>query len=829
MRHSLHTGIIVNILFASLLLVSSCKSLRIKLKDEKPILYKTIINGNKNITIDELEGFRKQIPNRNVLGTTPYITFYKLGKLMFKPEKYDKKIAETDSIYNEKISNLPEYSNKITKLEEDKKKKIEKLEKKKKEGNWLMATAGEPPVYYDSSLTNLTVQQMSYYLRSKGYFNSSVSHQTTEIANRVFSTYTVEENEPYRFGIAKVESADNEIRTLVENSLEQSAIVFNERYDVDMITAERDRIDKLLRNNGYFNFNKQFINFDVDTNVGNRLVNVFIIISNPATDEKHFRYRIGNIYFTTDASLNFPNYSRDTVLYNDINYIGYNFKDIQKNNGKYYRQNLLYYRFSSKVLGRRIELAKNNYYSYEKSVNTQQQLANIEMFKFININYLPSTDSTNKTIDIFIRSTPFQKFQLTDEWGVSVSQLLPGPFGKLTFRARNPFRTCEVFDISLYGSIEGQASYLTTNNVYSSKFFGVNTSLIFPRVISPLGIADQMRLMKKYNAKTRVSFGLNYENRPEYTMRKIETSFRYLLQKGRYSLITISPLELSINDPLRISNRQDSLLQNLLINGNTLIYSFRRAIVSDMSVSYSYNSSELGKNKLARYFKISFESGGTSLNLLNKTFLARNDSLFGMLYFRYLRAQTDYRQYIPIRKYSTVAFRISAGAAYSYDRIKRLPFDKFFFSGGSNSIRGWVPQRIGPGAYSSPSKNTKEDPIQPGEMQLEANIEYRFKLVGVLRGALFADAGNVWMINMDQARPGSQFKITEFYKQIAVGSGFGLRFDFSFLIIRLDYGLKIVDPSYSEGKRFIYDNIVINNYKDFSRFGFLYFGIGYPF
>jgi outer membrane protein insertion porin family len=816
------------ILFVTILFASGCKSLKLKLNDENPILYKTIINGNKNISTAELEEYRKQIPNRNFLGTTPYITFYKLGKLYFKPEKFDRKIEKTTVKYESKLSNLKD-SVEIIKLTENYRKKVDKYTTHKKEGNWLMRSVGEAPVYYDSLLTRESARQMRAFLKSNGYYNSKVNFNTTRIANRTFLTYSIDEGKPYRINNVEYQTSDKTILKYLLNDSKNGFLKKNDIYTENNISLERDRIDKLLKNNGYFNFNKQYILFEIDTNLNNNTLNVYTIINNPDENNQHQQFIINNVYFTTDASLNFPNYERDTLQDAGINFIGYNFQTAKKLNRSYYRHHLIYYKFSPKLLNRRIEIAPKEFYSLEKSVNTQRQLANLDMFKFININYINVSDTTNK-LDVYIRSNPFPKYQLSDELGISVSQQLPGPFGNISFKARNTLHQNEIFDFNLFGSIEGQASFLEADNVYRTQVLGVSSGLTFPKVFTPLNLLDQTKLMRKFNARTRIGIGYNYVNRPEYSRNILDISARYFFQKGKYSTFTFSPLDINIINS-HLQPEFNSFLESLSERGNNLNLSFRPSFVTSMSGSYTYNTSEMGKNKYARYFRIFFESGGTSLNLLNKTFFAENDSLFGLLYFRFIKAQVDYRHYIPIKKYQTMAFRINLGAVLPYDKVKRLPYEKYFFTGGSNSIRAWRPRRLGPGAFTPQLTENGEFDYrfeQPGEIVIEASAEYRFKIINFIRGALFVDAGNIWMLNEDETRPGSKFYWNKFHHEIAVGTGFGLRFDFSFLVIRLDLGVKVYDPALPLKDRLIIDNIR-PSYDNLRQKGVINIGIGYPF
>ena len=229
---------------------------------------------------------------------------------------------------------------------------------------------------------------------------------------------------------------------------------------------------------------------------------------------------------------------------------------------------------------------------------------------------------------------------------------------------------------------------------------------------------------------------------------------------------------------------------------------------------------------------MSLESGGTTLNFIQKDIFNESNKIFGLDYYQFLRGLTDFRYYIPTKNNNILATRASIGVAKPIGGTEVLPYEKYFFTGGSYSNRAWLPRRLGPGSYTPLNSSDEFDEEykleQPGEILFEANIEYRFRIKGVLDGAVFTDICNVWTIN-DDSREGSLFKTNTFYKTIAVGSGFGFRFDFSFLILRLDVGTKVYDPALDEGKRFIpEDNSIVEMALD-KRLTILNLGIGYPF
>ncbi|TAE02590.1 MAG: hypothetical protein EAZ97_02450, partial [Bacteroidetes bacterium] len=335
--------------------------------------------------------------------------------------------------------------------------------------------------------------------------------------------------------------------------------------------------------------------------------------------------------------------------------------------------------------------------------------------------------------------------------------------------------------------------------------------------------------------RTKIGAGTVYIQRPEYTRFTLQSSFGYDWTNHKQSNFSVGLLNLMLVNTPSINQRFQSYLVDLYFSGNkTLLQSFNRSIVTNTSLAYTYHQT-INKNDV--FLQINAEAGGTYLTLLNMLdngFLNRNSTLNGLNYYRYVRLQAEGRYYIATSKDSKLALRAMIGIAKSIGKNpdgteSSLPYEKFFFSGGSNSIRAWRPRRLGPGTSAIIGDDGQPDYRfeQPGEMIIEANVEYRTKLFGFVHGALFVDAGNVWMLR-DDGRYGSQFDMQTFLGQFAVGAGFGLRFDFSLLIMRFDLATKVFDPVRPEGQRFVLSRTSFSDFIQLKQSVFN-IGIGYPF
>ncbi|MFL5728522.1 MAG: BamA/TamA family outer membrane protein, partial [Cytophagaceae bacterium] len=450
--------------------------------------------------------------------------------------------------------------------------------------------------------------------------------------------------------------------------------------------------------------------------------------------------------------------------------------------------------------------------------------------KFININFEKNkNDTIPNSLTAFIHSSPLKKYQITDEFGLNVSQgFIPGPFGNITFKERNTFKGFEILEVNLRYSITGQSAVSDPGHVLQTKEYGINTSLTFPQFFFPTRIRYRFY---DYNPKTKIISGYTIVNRPEYTRSNLRAALNYNWNPNPKTLYTFSPIDLTIINTIRKTEAFQAYLESLQAKGNNLINSFRKSFVSNINLSYVFNNSEFGSNKKSRYIRLYGESGGTTLNLLDKILLNHHDSLFKLKAFRYIKLNAEFRFYFPVSKHNTFAVRFDFGYANAYSGTHTLPYEKYFFAGGANSNRAWKPRRLGPGTYADTSETGQiiYKFEKPGDILFENNYEFRHKIIDFLNGAAFIDMGNVWTLREDPARPGAQFHTRNFLSQIAVGAGYGFRLDFSFLILRFDIGVKMWDPAQEAGKKFVARNLSLRHPFGAPEQAVFNIGIGYPF
>ncbi|NOT76663.1 MAG: BamA/TamA family outer membrane protein [Cyclobacteriaceae bacterium] len=825
------------------LVISGCVGTKYLEKDQK-LLDKQSIKVPKGFDKEGLnDDFYVQKANRRFLGL-PINTLtwmYYLGLRRFnketswfiqskndfvrkkekKEKKFDRKIAATDN------------DQKKINLQFRKQQKIEALNFKIENGNLPMQW-GEKVSVYDSANVTATVDKINIYLFNEGYFLGSTKPEIIEKKRKVKVKYIVTPGQPFLYDTIFYRIADTAVMQLVRRYEPLSKLKIGDRYEQKKISEERDRIDLMLKDHGYYDFSKQYIDFQIDTAFRRRnAIALQMAISDPVNHAHHKVFRIDSVNFTTDASVkNKSGVKRTSTYYHDIKY------------------NYFLDQYNKKILTNRVFIHRDSLYSRTNTFSTQRQLANLDIFKFVNINY----DTSGGKFIANIFTSPLDRYSWTNEAGVTVTQGFPGPYYSLSFKKRNIFHGLEIFELNGRFGFEGVASATEIGNVYKSTEANINTSVTFPQFLFPLGKAAEG--FGKYNPKTRLLAGYTYTDRPEYQRSNVTISGTYTWEsKNRTRQYSLTLVNLQIIQSTTDSAFNATLLNLQATQGNNLINSFKPSLVSSTIFAMTWNPNNYGNNDRSSYFmQVKAESGGTLFNFYTPTYATDR----GLQTYKYLRLGLDYRRKKIIDRNTSVAFRLNTGVSYSYGGNNALPYEKYFFIGGSNSVRAWRPRRLGIGSFPP---NLSTDPIsnglfdyryeKPGEILLEGSIEWRKHLFGFVNGAIFIDAGNVWSFQQAttpatsettaswSSQGNTKFYFDKFYNEIAVGTGFGLRFDFNFLVLRVDVGMKAWDPSRPEGERFVLDRISFSqpyavrnadgSYSNYKEPVIWNVGIGYPF
>jgi outer membrane protein insertion porin family len=806
------------------LLLTGCLGTQ-HLKENQKRLIQQGIKAPVYINEEALRDLYAQRPNRRFLGLPFYhlVAMYYWGENHYDREKYVKKKEAIEKKFDAKIAQTTS-QRKINNYQFRKQKKIDRLNSFIENGNQRMQW-GEQIAVFDTALVDITIKRFKNYLFSEGYFQNKVTTKVTTIGKIVSLSYHIETGAPYFIDTLIYRIGDSAVYKIIRKADNESFIKVHERYREDNISKERERFDLLLKDNGYYDFSRQYVDFPMDTAMrGDKRIAVMIEILDPAKRGYHKKFTLDSVKFITDGGEVNPGFQRHVRTYRDVQY--------------YYYQN----NYNLKILSQRVFLTPDNLFSRTQTFNTQRQLSNLDAFKFVNINY----DTSGGKFIARIFTPPLKRYEWTNEIGMSVTQGFPGPFYGIIFKKRNIFKGLENFELNGRFGIEGVAAATENENIYKSTQAGVNASLIFPQFIWPLREATQIRF-GKYNPKTRLSTGYSYTKRPEYTRAALNLSNTYTWQNQRATQYSLALTNVSLIRST-VSRDFQQILDQLANLGNyALVRTFMPSFVSSMIFGVIWNRHYNGTDKNYVSIRSQLESGGTSLNFIDPNFITRQ----GLQYFKYLRFNFDYRRGKVLNKWVTLAYHVNTGLAYSYDSTS-LPYEKFYFAGGSNSVRAWRPRRLGVGALppelsDNPTKDGRYSYTneKPGEFLLEGSVELRSKLVGFIDGAVFIDVGNVWRLKRQIGEIGTtldDFQFSTFYKQFGVGTGFGLRFDFTFLILRFDVGIKMYDPTLPPEDRFVLmkarffkpyatqhgepPNYIYSNYKEPVIYNV---GIGFPF
>jgi outer membrane protein insertion porin family len=772
------------------------------------MLYSQKTKGVKSSYQSDIQDLYKQKAQYKLFGITPYLMIHYIGKSFYDTSYIHQEIKATNVRFDKKITKKPRTEKRYLALVAKRKKKIAKLENTLVNGNWMMASFGEFPSILDTSVIDYTNQQISTYLFSKGFFNNEVKYNIDTLGRKTFVSYRVDAGDQYRYGVFDYDIEDTTILKIVRDS-KGSKLEKNDTYDQTKIDTERDRIYKLLKNNGYYEFSKDYINVVIDSTLGNHTLKLTIEIDQPV-DSKHMRFKINQVVYIPVVKTNdtITQYS-DTLTYNTIKYC----------------RNKVYYNY--KILDGKIRSRPNSYFKQDSLIKTQQQLGSMDMYRFVNVNFIKRDSST---LDMLIYTNRLQKFSISQEYGVNVVQgLIPGPFFNINFRNRNVFGNYEILDFNVRYALEGQASVLDNQNKLQTVEWGISTSLTYPQLLVPTRLRFSA---SKYNPKTRVSFGYSSTQRPEYDRYGFRSQLSYLWETSLNSYFSFSPVDITIINSKINMMAFSQYLDELRNNGNNLYVSFLPSIVTNMNFNYTFSNHIYGKKTPSYYFRPSIELGGIVPHLINKTITHEsNNRLFDLQYYQYYKLQVDFRYYKPIKTKTILACRINLGLSkpYGASGIKQggtnvLPYEKYFFAGGTNSIRAWRYRRLGPGSYAHQDPDKQYTNEEPGNIIIETNFELRRKLYSFIEGAYFIDAGNVWLLNHDKNRPGGEFRYFNSVPEIAVGTGVGLRLNFTFIIVRLDVAFKAWDPINP-----ISDRFVLFKFEDKNNAPIYNFSLGYPF
>ena len=693
---------------------------------------------------------------------------------------------------------------------------------KKKFNQWLRRI-GEAPVIYDPFMTKRSVEQIELYLHNKGFYQAQVKDTVFYKKKKANVEYMVNvgpvtliENVMFDAPEGRPENRIAEESGLMANYRRDTVNTLLEKnapLDLYVLDDERERITKMLREKGYFNFSKNFIRFMADTTSVKKenMAKVFVRVVENAVDSNAYRR-----YFVRNISVNFdydPLVSAEQVAatYSSLLYNGYTilYKDKLK--------------IKPKMIIETIQLQQMELYNAQRVIDTYVRLQALNLFKLVNIDFKEvELEGDVKALDCVIQLSPVkrQSYNVFLEGTHNSGNL--GIGGNFTYNHRNVFRAGENISASVWGSLRKE-QVNGEGKIFNTTEIGAELKLVTPQFWMPFLQMKDFR--RNYAPKTSISLSYSYEYTPYYTRSIANARFGYLWRKAdkkwryNFDLIDLNYVLMKDVDKNFIDGLKNEYIKTAYTDHMILSAVFSATFTDQLLNTKAMNY---------KYFRVNVETSGNVLNAIDRlagskktgeTLNEKYYKLLGVRYAQFVKSDAEYRYNWYINRANSLVGRFFVGCGYPYGNMKVLPFEEAYYAGGANDMRAWQARTLGPGAYLA----TEKYPNSVGDFKLAANIEYRFKLLWLLEGALFVDAGNVWNINPKENRHGAKLNYN-FFNQIAVGTGAGLRLNANFFLLRFDLGIKMKDPSLPAGQRFV----LFNSDGGFRRSVFNV-AIGYPF
>jgi len=768
------------------LFLSSCGPSRLTLEGVR--LKKNIIKtDDRKIEAGALTGYLQQTPNKKFLGLNLYSWIYKQS---YKGEE-------------------------------------------KKYKDWFRRKFGEKPVIIDPGRIDASARDMKLYLNNIGYFESLIETRVDSVRKKKANVrFTITAGKPYTLRNVSYQIRDDTLANLVDHILPQSLLKAGFNYNAYTLDDERSRITEMLRNSGYYYFSKDFIRYQIDSTLNSHQMDIEMLVDNnrrifPGTldsvvESNHKRYRINQVFIEPHFDPLRPlSTDQDTLVYYQL---------AGKHRDTVDRYLFVYPGFSKikpPVLAQSVYFESGKFYRLKDVMQTNSQLSRMAINRLVNISF---TEALNPAINlppdqafldtrIMITNAPVNSFSV--ETDVTNSAGNPGIAGSLVVQNKNLFRGAELFRIRLRGATELQRSakeaekqFLFFNTVEA----GVEVSLHIPKFLIPF---SQTRFPKYFRPRTSFSLSYLYQLEPDYVRHLTNGSFGYNWDPDQKKHHDIFPLGLT-SVKIFPDDSSDFYKYVRETNDPWLKEQYSDHFIISSRYNYIFSNQQLNRNIDFIYLNYQVETGGNLIQLIKQATGAPTEdgkyTIFKMPYAQYLRQEIDFRFYHYNLSENTLVLRGYAGIGIPYGNSKAMPYERAFPAGGSNDLRGWIFRRLGPGSYATDTI----DFDRTGDIKLMGNVEYRFPIYKIFKGAVFSDFGNIWLLRESEQFPGGEFSFNRFYKEIAIDAGLGFRFDFDFFIIRLDVATQIRDPYMPAGERWIFNptmksNVVWN------------LGIGYPF
>lgn len=687
--------------------------------------------------------------------------------------------------------------------------------------NRFFRKIGDAPEIFHSESAEKTQREIEKAVRNMGYMAAKVTLDHFIKRKKLKLTYRIRAGKPYVVHKLTYEMNDPTVAEFVRKDSARSFLHNGMRLDVNVLDAERQRITNGLMSNGYYRFNKDFIVYQADTARNTHSVDLILRLlpyqrQKEDIPERHRQFSVRKVNFIVDKEV--VRLDREGLIeFDSLVYKGFSV---------YYKKKLY---FRPKLLTDFNRIRPGKLYNDQDVQETHSLLGRLRALRYANITFQEVDGSDSTQIDAYISLAKGKDKSVAFEIEGTNSAGDLGAAASVSFQHRNVFKGSETFTMKVRGAYEaitGSNSQDYVNDNYTE--FGAETSLNFPQFMIPF-LSSNFR--RKVRATSEVGLQFGQQIRPEFSRTLAAASWSYKWSNRRrqhkFDLVDINYVYMP-----RKSTEFEDYLNNMSARNSLLRASYEDQLIVRLGYTYTYNSAgnmtmrTLRRNSYSVRFNV--EESGNLLYAFSKAFHStpKGDKGYVMAnipFAQYLKGDFDYTKNMQIDDRNAVVFHVGAGIAYPYANSKVLPFEKRYFSGGANSVRGWSIRSLGPGGYRGSEDGRMDFIKQSGDIKFDINLEYRTHLFWKLNGAAFIDVGNVWTIRNDVEQQDGLFKFNRFYRQIAASYGLGIRFDLDYLILRFDGGMKSINPM--ERRRDRYPVIRPKFSRDFA----FHFAVGYPF
>lgn len=684
---------------------------------------------------------------------------------------------------------------------------VKKTKKEKGFRYWVKYKVGRPPVKLSNIEARRIAAAMVNRLENRGHFDAEVEYEVVKKRKTAKIIFYGHINKPYIIRSVEYPRGGSELLQQISGLKNSSVIQPGKSYNLADFQEEKKRITDFLRNKGYYYFSPDFLVFDADTTLGNRRVDVLLKVKNDIPGKAVNAYTLGQVTVLDDYSL--PNYRPDTAYIDNFVYLS------EK------------HQFKPPTILDAIFLRKDSLYSRIKHYSTLKHLLGLGIYKYVNARFT-DVDSITDKLNAEILMTPRKKMSLGAEVSAEMNtNNYAGPGVKLSFKNRNIFHGAEMFSVNLRGRFETQIGGDQKGG--TNYEISLDASLRIPRFVP---IKFRKKTVREYVPTSVITAGGGLFSRVNlYELHTFYTSLGYHWRSNKKISQELKPIDITYTDLAKSSEEFEKYLEE----NPTIKKSFEEQFVVGTSYNFVYSTLFQRKKPTTFYYSGSLGLAGNLLSLITSATKGSRPTpedphkLLNVAYSQFVRLRNEFRFFINMSKRHQIGFRVIAGNGFPFGNSLTLPYVKQFYVGGTNSVRAFRARTVGPGSYNPPDSLYNLYVDQSGDIKLESSIEYRFTIIRFFKGAFFVDAGNIWLASEDENRPGGKFDFKTFYNEFAIGWGLGLRFDFSFLVLRFDFATPMHKPYLPEGQRWVIDKMDFGS-KSWRKQNLLFnLAIGYPF